>query len=51
VVVPDGPGADADEAGEFSDPHASRRHLDAATRSNGARLEDTVAFILRGCAP
>jgi hypothetical protein len=35
--VPDGPGADADEAGEFSDPHASRRHLDATTRSNGAR--------------
>ena len=34
MVMPDGPGADADEAGEFSDPDASRRHLDTATRSN-----------------
>jgi hypothetical protein len=34
VVVPDGPGTDADQVGEFSDPHATRKHLDAATRSN-----------------
>jgi hypothetical protein len=34
--MPDGPGTDAGEAGEFSDPQASRRRLDAATRSNGA---------------
>jgi len=33
VVMPDGPGADDDEAGEFSDPHAFRKHLDAASRS------------------
>jgi hypothetical protein len=37
VVVPDGPGTYADQAGQFSDPHATRKHLDAATRSNGAR--------------
>jgi hypothetical protein len=39
MVMPDGPGADADELGEFSDPHATRKHLDAATRSNGARRQ------------
>ncbi len=36
VVVPDGPGTDADKVSEFSDPHATRKHLNATTRSNAA---------------
>jgi hypothetical protein len=39
MVIPDGPGAGPDELGEFYDPHATRKHLDAATRSNGARRQ------------
>jgi len=44
--VPDGPGTDADQADEFSDPHATRKHLDAATRSNERYLGGTGGMLL-----
>src|SRR5690606_27490405 len=37
VVVPHGPRGHTDDRGEFSDPHAPSRNVDAAARSTGHR--------------